>query len=358
MTNLVDRFEFASLLNEPNAADASNVKYFVLDLDSFYPNQRADVAEWIRRQPVPVIGLGSGNRSFIDHFDVVVENEEQLSLLIPAIEAHPKASAILVQVTRVTSDLPVNSALVIESLGYGTLQGGVEFKAWLSDFKTQRPERDFDHHGQKNAENHVESSFKIPDEHLLTQKVIVDRFDARVQIRLNSPVNRNALSAMMRDDLTEAFKLVAMDSTIEEAHVWGEGPCFSAGGDLTEFGLMRDLAEAHRIRQARMPARYLAQEAHRYTFHLHGACVGAGIEIPAFARHVTATPDTFFQLPEVAMGLIPGAGGCVSIPRRIGRQRMNWLALTGIRLSVEEAVAWGLVDRQVEAWYDDHLEQG
>jgi enoyl-CoA hydratase len=60
-------------------------------------------------------------------------------------------------------------------------------------------------------------------------------------------------------------------------------------------------------------------------------------------------------LPEVAMGLIPGAGGCVSIPRRIGRQRMNWLALTGIRLSVEEALAWGLVDRQVEAWYDDHL---
>ena len=154
----------------------------------------------------------------------------------------------------------------------------------------------------------------------------------------------------MRDGLTEAFKLVAIDPSIEDAHVWGEGPCFSAGGDLTEFGSMRDLAEAHRIRQARMPARYLAQEAHRYTFHLHGACVGAGIEIPAFARHITATPDTFFQLPEIAMGLIPGAGGCVSIPRRIGRQRTNWLAMTGEKLDAEQALAWGLVDRLVEDW--------
>jgi enoyl-CoA hydratase/carnithine racemase len=44
------------------------------------------------------------------------------------------------------------------------------------------------------------------------------------------------------------------------------------------------------------------------------------------------------------MGLVPGAGGCVSIPRRIGRQRMNFLAITGQRLSAEEALEWGLVD--------------
>ena len=116
---------------------------------------------------------------------------------------------------------------------------------------------------------------------------------------------------------------------------------------------MNDLAEAHRIRQFRMPARYLAQEAHRYTFHLHGACVGAGIELPAFARHITATPGTWFQLPEIAMGLIPGAGGCVSIPRRIGRQRTNWMAITGDRLDVERALNWGLVDRVVEPWNDE-----
>ena len=47
----------------------------------------------------------------------------------------------------------------------------------------------------------------------------------------------------------------------------------------------------------------------------------AGIELPAYARRVVAAPDTRLQLPEVAMGLIPGAGGTVSIPRRIGRRR-------------------------------------
>ena len=93
-----------------------------------------------------------------------------------------------------------------------------------------------------------------------------------------------------------------------------------------------------------MPARYLAEHAQRYRFDLHGACIGAGIELPAFAGHITATRDTFFRLPEVAMGLIPGAGGCVSIPRRIGRHRTNYLAVTGMALSAEDALSWGLID--------------
>src|SRR5205085_8567177 len=77
---------------------------------------------------------------------------------------------------------------------------------------------------------------------------------------------------------------------------------------------------------------------------LHGACIGAGIEIPSFAARVEARDDAFFQLPELAMGLIPGAGGTVSLPRRIGRWRTAYLALSGIRLRADEALAWGLVD--------------
>jgi enoyl-CoA hydratase/carnithine racemase len=78
--------------------------------------------------------------------------------------------------------------------------------------------------------------------------------------------------------------------------------------------------------------------------HVHGACVGAGVELPAFARRVVAAPDTWFQLPEVGMGLVPGAGGTASLPRRIGRQRTAWLALTGVRLPAATALEWGLVD--------------
>ena len=83
-------------------------------------------------------------------------------------------------------------------------------------------------------------------------------------------------------------------------------------------------------------------------FHLHGACIGAGIELPAFAARLTAKPDTTFRLPEVSMGLIPGAGGCVSIPRRIGRQRTARMAILGEPVNAEQALAWGLIDAIVD----------
>ena len=80
-------------------------------------------------------------------------------------------------------------------------------------------------------------------------------------------------------------------------------------------------------------------------FRLHRACIGAGIELPAFAGTVLAAPDARVRLPEVAMGLVPGAGGTVSLPRRIGRHRTCWLGVTGAELDAEAALAWGLVDR-------------
>jgi enoyl-CoA hydratase/carnithine racemase len=72
------------------------------------------------------------------------------------------------------------------------------------------------------------------------------------------------------------------------------------------------------------------------------------VELPAFGRHVAARARTFFQLPEITFGLIPGAGGCVSLPRRIGRQRTAWLALSARRISAATALRWGLVDAVVD----------
>ncbi|MFP6795782.1 MAG: enoyl-CoA hydratase/isomerase family protein, partial [Pseudomonadales bacterium] len=82
----------------------------------------------------------------------------------------------------------------------------------------------------------------------------------------------------------------------------------------------------------------------RIEVHVHGACIGAGIELPAFAHRVIAQRNAFFQLPEVSMGLIPGAGGTASILPRIGRHRMAAWALTGVRIDAETAMLWGLVD--------------
>ena len=64
----------------------------------------------------------------------------------------------------------------------------------------------------------------------------------------------------------------------------------------------------------------------------------------AFAGYLSARQNARFCLPEVSLGLVPGAGGTASIPRRIGRQRTAWLALTGRSIDAQTALEWGLID--------------
>ena len=148
----------------------------------------------------------------------------------------------------------------------------------------------------------------------------------------------------MRDALVEALDLVASDPEIETAVINGDGPDFCAGGDLAEFGTAPGPAIAHAVRSTRLPASALVACHHRVDFRLQGACIGAGAELAAFGRTVIADADTWFRLPELGFGLIPGAGGCVSLVRRIGRQRTAWLAISGRRIDAATALAWGLVD--------------
>ena len=81
-------------------------------------------------------------------------------------------------------------------------------------------------------------------------------------------------------------------------------------------------ATAHLVRVQQSAGRAIAAVADRVTAHLHGACIGSGIELPAFATEVVAEPSsTVIALPGGLVGLVPGAGGTVSLPRRIGRHR-------------------------------------
>ncbi|HWE69679.1 MAG TPA: enoyl-CoA hydratase/isomerase family protein, partial [Acidimicrobiales bacterium] len=148
----------------------------------------------------------------------------------------------------------------------------------------------------------------------------------------------------MRDELCEALAMVGADPSITQVDLNGSGPDFCSGGDLGEFGASGDSAAAHLIRTSRSAARLLGVVGSRVTAHLHGACIGAGIELPAAAGWVTARPDTRIQLPEVGMGLIPGAGGTATLPPRIGRHRTAWLALTGQAIDAATGLAWHLVD--------------
>jgi enoyl-CoA hydratase len=315
---------------EPNWADLDPAQntWLCVDMADLQAQDAAVVQRlvaWLQRQPVPVVGFAEAEiPALSDGVDLVVEGEQELATVAIRIDKNPNASAVLVQVLRAGAALNIAQALALESLAYATLQGGQEFAAWLRNYQTEHP------HKASRAERE--------------SPVLLSREGGGLQIVLNSPEDRNALSRYMRDALTQAFKLVAMDSSIGRVDVSANGPCFSAGGDLSEFGTAQDLALAHRTRMARMPAQYLAGHAQRYTFHVHRACIGAGIEMPAFAGRIVATADSVFQLPEVNMGLIPGAGGCVSIPRRIGRQRTALLAILGEPIPAQRALAWGLID--------------
>ncbi|WP_253260213.1 enoyl-CoA hydratase/isomerase family protein, partial [Nocardia farcinica] len=87
------------------------------------------------------------------------------------------------------------------------------------------------------------------------------------------------------------------------------GPVFCSGGDLDEFGVATDLVAAYLVRLERAPWRIIHRLRERVTARVHGAGIGAGIEMTAFAGRLIADPGTYFLLPELAMGLVPGAGG-------------------------------------------------
>jgi hypothetical protein len=299
-----------------------------LDSDAGAPDAEAIAAAeaGLTALPCPAVALDTdGSRSTATllraHFDVVVSSQEELEPILLAIRRTPLAAMALVQLLRQSAGLDVHQGLIAESLVYSTLQSGPEFGEWLS----ARPAPTV--HGPS-----------------LEPPVLMRRSDARLELTLNRPEKRNAFSAQMRDTLAEGLRTAVCDSSITEVILRGAGPAFCSGGDLDEFGTLPDPATAHAVRSTRNPGRLLAQCAHRARAELHGACVGAGIELAAFAGQVTASEDAFFQLPELAMGLVPGAGGTVSIPRRIGRQRTGYLALSGLSVDAPTAHQWGLID--------------
>ena len=278
----------------------------------------------VRVPSVPVCPLINVNSVFESELcDITYDMGMSLDLLLDGIKRSPMAAAALVAIVRIYEETPIWQALVEESLTYSTLQHGAEFKAWLAE-QPQRQTKAFD-----------------------GPPIIASRSGETLTLTLNRPQNRNAWSTDMRDALAENLQLVLMDESIEHIHLRANGPCFGAGGDLSEFGDARDAAEAHITRLTRSPAWSMALLSDKITAHLHGACVGAGIELPAYASKIQAQQDTVFQLPEVSMGLIPGAGGIASILPRMGPSYFNYFALSGERLSVERAFEWGLIDEIV-----------
>lgn len=273
---------------------------------------------WLCSQPTPVIGFGAGHSRGAD---VIVADLISAEALAARLQRWPIAALALVQVLRSTEKLSVQQGLDLESFAYATLQAGPEFGAWLKE------------RGEPVLEPGYEG-----------EAVLLQRDGAVLEAVLNRPLIRNPISVEVREGLLAALELLELDDSVREMRVRGAGACFSVGGHLNEFGSLPDAAVAHWIRTVRSPARMLAKLGERVSFYVHGACIGSGIELPAFGRRVVAHSRAFFQMPELSLGLIPGAGGTVSMTRRIGRQRLAWLVLTGRRINARTALEWGLVD--------------
>jgi enoyl-CoA hydratase/carnithine racemase len=259
---------------------------------------------------------------------VSTDLETAVDRLRDAVSRSPRAAVACGQLVRQTAVLGTGEGLAAEATAYSLLLGGPEFARWLG-------ERDRDR-GRGPAR------LRAPNQP--AEPVLVTRDDARLSIVLNVPERRNAFSAVVREALLDAVLLAEADPTIESVELSGAGPAFCSGGDLDEFGTATDLVAACLVRLARAPWRVIERIGPKVTVVAHGACVGAGTEIAAYAGRVVAAPDAFFALPEVRMGLVPGAGGSVSVVRRIGRWRAAWLMLTGERLPAATALRWGLVD--------------
>jgi Enoyl-CoA hydratase/isomerase len=241
-----------------------------------------------------------------------------VSAIGAALADNPVAGTALALLLRSASALDGPAGLVAESATYSALQAGGEFVRWRASRPARAPEPG-------------------------TARVRVERSDDELRIVLTRPARRNAVDWRMRDALAAALAQVPAERSVRVV-LDGDGPDFCAGGDLDELGSRPDPAVAHLIRLTRSPAMLLHRLGRRTTAYLHGACLGAGIELPAFAGRVYAAEDTRIGLPEVGLGLLPGAGGTVSLPRRIGRWRTAFLALTGQPVDARLALRWGLID--------------
>lgn len=280
-----------------------------------HQEQRPEWEPFIQASAVTLSALPSTDPRIVR----VRDPEAVASVIVERAVLQPRSVAALDGLLRLTEGLAVEHGLVAESFAYSMLLASREFKQWRSG----HPRRE------------------IPD---VGDTVCVHRDGDLLKIALNRPERRNALDTKTRFALIEALRIAEYDKAITRVELSGRGANFSSGGDLDEFGTASDPAAAHSVRLAYSAGLAAYRITDRLTAIAHGACVGAGVEIPAFASRFLAREGTTFSLPELDLGLIPGAGGTVSLTRRIGRWRTAYLVLTGHELGLSQALQWGLVD--------------
>ena len=163
------------------------------------------------------------------------------------------------------------------------------------------------------------------------------KFETRDEIAVlaidNPPVN--SFSHALRRELSLALEQVEASSSLSAVVIHGAGKVFSGGADIREFGSPQALAEPHLLTLLEQ----IESMSKPVIAALHGLCMGGGLELALAAHYRVAAPSTDIGLPEVKLGLLPGAGGTQRLPRALGVEPALNMIVSGVTLKAAALAA-------------------
>src|SRR5687768_11244340 len=166
--------------------------------------------------------------------------------------------------------------------------------------------------------------------------------DVLVVTSNNPPVN--ALGHAVRAGIVAAIEQAEADDAVKAIVIACEGQTFFAGADVSEFGTPKAFEQpmlpqvVDRIEGCTKPV----------VAAIHGTALGGGLEVALSCHYRVALPSAKLGVPEVKLGLLPGAGGTQRLPRVAGVEKALQMAATGTPIGAREAQECGLVDRLIE----------
>ncbi len=174
--------------------------------------------------------------------------------------------------------------------------------------------------------------------------------DGLARVTVNRPAKLNALNATVIAELDETIAAVERDSAVRGVLLTGSGPkAFVAGADIDEIAQQGTLDGKARALEGQRVFRRVERLGKPVVAAVNGFALGGGCEL-AMACHLrVASENARFGQPEVKLGIGPGYGGTVRLPRLVGRGRALELLLTGQMIDAQEAHRIGLVNRVVPA---------
>jgi enoyl-CoA hydratase len=175
--------------------------------------------------------------------------------------------------------------------------------------------------------------------------MLIESRDGSAVITINRPDKLNALNADTVNELRTALEQVAQDAAVRVVILTGAGEkSFVAGADIAELAKMTPLSGIRVSRQGQDTFRFLETMRKPVIAAVNGFALGGGLELALACHFRVASENAKFGLPEVKLGIIPGYGGTVRLPRVVGRGRALEIMLTGEMIDAQEALRIGLVN--------------